>query len=249
VAGVEPIAPVLNLNDGAIMSRFRTLGSLLGAAIALVTTCAVAAELTLYEGENFQGRSLTLRSDMRDLDRTQFNDRAMSLVIRDGVWEVCSDSQFHGQCATLRPGNYPVLEGGLDRRISSVRQVAEAPLASRGYGPPPGYAATPGYAGPATGAAKAILYEGPDFRGRSFAIERNVVRNLDRTAFNDRAASLRVERGYWIFCSDANFEGDCRTFGPGDYPDLPGDLSRRISSGRMINDTYPYSAPPVWGRG
>ena len=76
-----------------------------------------------------------------------------------------------------------------------------------------------------------------------------MVRNLDRTSFNDRAASLRVERGYWIFCSDANFEGDCRTFGPGDYPNLPGELNRRISSGRMISERYPYSAPPAWDRG
>ena len=222
---------------------------LLGAAIALLATGVVAGELTLYEGENFQGRNLTLRSDMRDLDRTHFNDRAMSLVIRDGVWEVCSDAQFRGHCATLQPGNYPVLEGGLDRRISSVRQVAAAPVAGRGYGPSPGYAAAPSYGGAATAGAKAILYEGPDFRGRSFAIERNVVRDLDRTSFNDRAASLRVERGYWIFCSDANFEGDCRTFGPGDYPNLPGELNRRISSGRMISERYPYSAPPAWDRG
>ena len=218
---------------------------LLGAAIALLATVVVAGELTLYEGENFQGRNLTLRSDMRDLDRTQFNDRAMSLVIRDGVWEVCSDAQFRGHCATLQPGNYPVLEGGLDRRISSVRQVAAAPS---GYAPSQGYAAPPAYA-PPTGSVKAILYEGPDFRGRSFAIDRNVVRDLDRTSFNDRAASLRVERGYWIFCSDANFEGDCRTFGPGDYPNLPGALNRRISSGRMISERYPYSAPPAWDRG
>src|SRR5438309_1153018 len=117
------------------MIRYRTL---LGAVLAVVATCVVAAELTLYEGENFQGRSLTLRNDMRDLDRTNFNDRA---------------------------------------------------------------------------------------------------------------SSLRVERGYWIFCSDANFEGDCRTFGPGDYPNLPGDLNRRISSGRVISERYPYSAPPAWDRG
>ena len=219
---------------------------LLGAAIALLATGVVAGELTLYEGENFQGRNLTLRSDMRDLDRTQFNDRAMSLVIRDGVWEVCSDSQFRGHCATLQPGNYPALEGGLDRRISSVRQVTGAPVAGRGYGPSQAYPAAPSYGGAATAAAKAILYEGPDFRGRSFAIERNVVRNLDRTSFNDRAASLRVERGYWIFCSDANFEGECRTFGPGDYPDLPPELSARISSGRRISNEYPYREKPGW---
>jgi hypothetical protein len=218
------------------MTRSESFRALLGVAIGFAATVAVAGELTLYEGENFQGRNLTLRNDMRDLEGTHFNDRAMSLVIRDGVWEVCSDAQFRGHCVTLQPGNYPALVGGLDRRISSVRQVAGAPAAGRGYAP-------------STGAAKAILYEGPDFRGRSFAIDRNVVRNLDPTGFNDRAASLRVERGYWIFCSDANFEGDCRTFGPGDYPNLPGELNRRISSGRMISERYPYSAPPVWDRG
>jgi len=230
------------------MIRNRAYRSLLSAALALVATGVFAGEITLYEGENFQGRNLTLRNDMRDLDRTVFNDRAQSVVIRDGVWEVCADAAFHGHCATLQPGEYPVLEGGLDRRISSVRQVADRPA----YGQAPQrYAAAPGYAAPppSGGAAKAILYEGRDFHGRSFAIDRNVVRNLDRTAFNDRAASLRVERGYWIFCSDANFEGDCRTFGPGDYPDLPGDLNRRISSGRMISNDYPYSAPPAWRRG
>jgi hypothetical protein len=93
-----------------------------------------------------------------------------------------------------------------------------------------------------------VLYEGEGFHGRSFEIQRDVVRNLDRTNFNDRAASLRVASGYWIFCSDANFEGDCRTFGPGDYPNLPGDLNRRISSGRRIADHYPYGGAPNWGR-
>jgi Beta/Gamma crystallin len=84
--------------------------------------------------------------------------------------------------------------------------------------------------------------------GRAFEIDRNVVRNLDGTGFNDRAASLSVLGGYWVFCSDANFEGDCRTFGPGDYPNLPFDLDRKISSGRRIADRYPYEGRPTWSR-
>jgi hypothetical protein len=71
--------------------------------------------------------------------------------------------------------------------------------------------------------------------------------NLDGTGFNDRASSLRIERGYWVFCSDASFRGECRTFGPGDYPDLPSGLSGRISSGRRISDDYPYNRNPNWG--
>jgi hypothetical protein len=59
--------------------------------------------------------------------------------------------------------------------------------------------------------------------------------NLDRTGFNDRASSIRIEGGYWLFCSDADYQGDCRTFGPGDYPNLPDGFERRISSVRRVN--------------
>lgn len=210
------------------------------AVFGLAATAALAGEIILYENPGFQGRRMTLRGTTPDLDRTQFNDRAESIVVRDGVWEVCTDARFSGRCVRLQPGEYPNLQGDLNNRISSAREVAQ-------YAPPPPVASP----GPGRGygePARAVLYEGEGFRGRSFELQRNVVRNLDRTSFNDRAASLRVYSGYWIFCSDANFEGDCRTFGPGDYPDLPGDLNRRISSGRRIADQYPYGGAPNWGR-
>jgi hypothetical protein len=213
------------------------------AAFALAATAVLAGEIILYENPGFQGRRLTLRGNTPDLDRTQFNDRAQSIVVRDGVWEVCTDARFSGQCVRLQPGEYPNLQGGLNDRISSAREVAQyTPPPQPGYGPP-SYGPPP-----AGGPARAVLYEGEGFRGRSFELQRDVVRNLDRTNFNDRAASLRVVSGYWIFCSDANFEGDCRTFGPGEYPDLPGNLNRRISSGRRIADQYPYGGAPNWGR-
>jgi hypothetical protein len=215
--------------------------SVTGIAVAAVfwiaATAAIAGEITLYENPGFQGRRMTLRGTTPDLDRTNFNDRAESIVVREGVWEVCTDARFSGRCVRLQPGEYPSLQGDLNNRISSVREIAH-------YTPPPPPVAAPGYGGP----ARAVLYEGEGFRGRSFELQRDVVRNLDRTNFNDRAASLRVYSGYWIFCSDANFEGDCRTFGPGEYPDLPGNLNRKISSGRRIADQYPYGGAPNWGR-
>ncbi|HVR93570.1 MAG TPA: beta/gamma crystallin-related protein, partial [Casimicrobiaceae bacterium] len=109
----------------------------------------------------------------------------------------------------------------------------------------------PVYGGPGAsggGEPRAILYSGNGMSGRTFEIDRDVVRNLERVGFNDRASSLTVLNGYWIFCSDANFEGDCRTFGPGDYPNLPFDLDRKISSGRRIADRYPYEGRPTWSR-
>jgi hypothetical protein len=53
-------------------------------------------------------------------------------------------------------------------------------------------------------------------------MDSNIVPDLNTTGFNDRASSLRIESGYWMFCTDANFHGECRTFGPGEYPELPG---------------------------
>jgi len=92
--------------------------------------------------------------------------------------------------------------------------------------------------------AQATLYEGPNLSGRSYALN-DTMQNLGTTGFNDRASSLRVESGYWIFCTDAEFRGECRTFGPGDYPSLPG-MYNAISSGRRISNDYPYAGRPNW---
>jgi hypothetical protein len=226
-----------------------------GATLALVASALCAGEITLFERQDFQGRRLTIRGTMPDLDRTDFNDRAESIIVRDGVWEVCSDARFNGQCARLQPGEYPNLQGSLERSISSVREITQAAYAppTPAYASPaPAYAPpAPVYVGPGAGGGgqpRAILYSGPGMSGRTFEIDRDVVRNLDRAGFNDRASSLSVLGGYWIFCSDANFEGDCRTFGPGDYPNLPFDLERKISSGRRIADQYPYEGRPTWQR-
>ena len=208
----------------------------IGGTLALLASAALAGEITLFERQDFQGRRLHIRDTMSNLDRTDFNDRAASIIVREGVWEVCSDARFNGRCARLQPGEYPNLQGTLDRSISSVREVVYA-------APAPAYVA-PG----AGGQPRAVLYSGPGMSGQTFEIDRDVVRNLDRAGFNDRAASLTVLGGYWIFCSDANFEGDCRTFGSGDYPNLPFDLNRKISSGRRIADRYPYEGRPSWLR-
>jgi hypothetical protein len=93
-----------------------------------------------------------------------------------------------------------------------------------------------------------VLFSNPDFRGQRYVVDGNYLPNLANTGFNDRAQSLRVEGGYWIFCSDAQFQGQCRTFGPGNYPNLPPALNNRLSSGRRISEQYPYNGPPRWTR-
>jgi uncharacterized protein YcfJ len=95
----------------------------LGAA-AVVLASQAMAQITFYEGENFRGRALTVDRRMGDLGREDFNDRASSIVVDRGRWEVCEHNRFEGRCMVLRRGSYPSLrEMGMHNTISSVRPV------------------------------------------------------------------------------------------------------------------------------
>ena len=297
------------------------MGALAGALLAVSVPVALAGEITLYEHRDFRGDSLTLHRGAPNLERSGLSDSASSLVVRDGVWEVCTDAFFRGSCAQLQPGEYRRLDGPLNDRISSVREI----VATTAVAPPiviasaeprimlfeaPGFAGSaieltktngkldriPAYSGadavivyggtwrlcsreyyrgecfdfvpgryenlgaltgrvssaelvaitgapaavapPPAGAGRVVLYEYPNFRGQSFAINWSELPNLNRMGFSDRAASMRIEEGYWMFCTDAQFQGDCRTLGPGEYARLPGDVDRRIASVRRVNEIY-----------
>ena len=206
------------------------------AGLLLVLSSAASAQLTLFEHDNFQGQRFDVRGAVENLGNTGFNDTASSIRIRAGTWQICDDAYFRGHCVTLQPGEYPSLgRMGLNDKVSSARELG-------GYGPPPQQGGNWG------GGARAVLYSRPDFGGRTFVIDSDVVRDLNNTGFNDRASSLRIEQGYWMFCSDANFGGQCLTFGPGEYPNLPPALADRISSGRRVSNHYPYRQNPDWGR-
>jgi len=195
--------------------------------------------LVLYDQANFAGRSVRVDSIAESLER--FNDRARSMIIYDGEWELCQHDRFRGNCMVFREGQHANL-GPLSGDVSSLRPLSASAVPV----PPP--EPGPGQVGGWGRGTRAVLYEGQGFRGRSVVVNDNKVDNLQNAGFNDRASSLRIERGYWVFCSDANFQGECRTFGPGDYPQLPAGLNDRVSSGRRIHDDYPYDREPNWSR-
>jgi len=125
------------------------------AGVALATQAA--AQITLYDGEGFRGPAFTADRAIYDFDPLGFNDRARSLVVNGGTWQVCEDSQFRGRCVVVQPGNYDSLRSmGMSGRISSVRPVDsvarydQVPAPGYGppavYGPPPVVAAAPAYA-------------------------------------------------------------------------------------------------------
>jgi uncharacterized protein YcfJ len=109
-----------------------------------------AAQITFYEREDFAGRSFTAETQIRNFERYGFNDRASSVEVVHGRWEVCEDPKYSGRCIVLRPGRYPSLAAmGLNNRVSSVRTVSRnARIDDNRYAPPPAYAPAPVYAPP-----------------------------------------------------------------------------------------------------
>lgn len=205
----------------------RSIRLALFAAAALFTQVAAhAGEITLFTDANFGGRELVVRDWAPDLGEMGFNDRASSMVVRSGRWEVCADADFHGQCVVFERGEYPTLERFNDK-ISSVREIGGAPPDrarwDREHGGPRGMIE---------------LYSRPGLSGNSTRLLRDMD-NFERIGFNDRTVSVAIEAGRWELCSDSDFNGVCRVFGPGRYADLGPGLAGRVSSARLVGDDRP----------
>ncbi len=111
-------------------------------AAGLAVATQAAAQITFYEGEGFRGRAFTADKQIWNLERYAFNDRASSVVVDRGRWEVCEHARFEGSCVVLRRGSYDSLGSmGMNNRISSVRPV--------GRGAPAAYEAPPPQPAPA----------------------------------------------------------------------------------------------------
>ncbi|MDP2004250.1 MAG: beta/gamma crystallin-related protein [Rubrivivax sp.] len=110
------------------------------AATAALLACSTAwAQVTFYANDGFDGRSYTTQAPVNNLNRSGFNDRASSVVVRTDNWQICADANFKGRCMVLRPGQYPSLSAmGMEDRISSARQVKRnARYEEREYAPMP----------------------------------------------------------------------------------------------------------------
>jgi len=91
---------------------------------ALALTSQAMAQITFYEHDGWHGRTFAANGPVDNFQSVGFNDRASSVVVDGGRWEVCTDAYFRGRCVVLKPGSYQSLSGmGMNDRISSVRPV------------------------------------------------------------------------------------------------------------------------------
>ena len=189
------------------------------------------AQVTFYQNENYQGRTFTAEGQVGDLQRFGFSDRASSVVVKGGSWEVCDNVNFSGRCVIMLPGNYPSVNGiGLNDRISSVRVSNPNARVEDGR-----YQAAVAAPVSSNENGQVVFYSSEGFQGQSFTAD-NQVEDFTRFGFNDRAASAVVLGDRWEACENSRFGGRCVVLRPGRYPSLTAmGMSGRISSVRAVS--------------
>ena len=84
--------------------------------------------LRLFDGPGFFGQRYDAATDVSDLNRTGFNDRAESLAMARGeVWEVCMDSNYRSQCRTFSEPIANLGDYNFGNTISSMRRLRGGP--------------------------------------------------------------------------------------------------------------------------
>lgn len=224
------------------MKRMLTLATLLAATLS--SLAASAGEMTLYSREGFRGSEVTVYETTANFRDLGFNDRASSLVVHSGAWELCEHRDFGGYCAVFERGEYPDLQR-FNNSISSAREVQTRHRDRWGGG---GWNDNRGdwrrgddrdhdrdWRGrdrDRQQLAPVELFTDSRFEGPSVSIRSNV-RTLDDLNFNDRVSSLIISEGQWELCEHADYRGECVVYGPGRYPNVGG-MNDRFSSIRRV---------------
>jgi len=106
------------------------------AALALIATTGAALarhhdddrgygppRAVLFVKDDFGGRRLMVDRPIRKLGHEDFDDKASSIRILGGAWQVCVDDDFNGRCEILDRSIARLSDLHLDDKISSIRPV------------------------------------------------------------------------------------------------------------------------------
>jgi hypothetical protein len=151
--------------------------------------------IVLYDDPYFRGNSLPMREPSENLRFQSFHDRAESVRVLSGRWELCAEPRFR-RCQIVDRDVPNLSSLGLNKKLSSVRPVGFVP------GGPGGGA---GYPVPLPEGARLVLFEGPGYRGQSITLDSSsaILSGLPR------ARSAQVVSGTWLLCDGPRFSGKC----------------------------------------
>jgi hypothetical protein len=205
---------VFKMVNAKQMGRRSAAGAII--VVSLLAPSAFAGEATLFANRDFQGPAMTVRGPSPNLERIGVDGTASSLVVRTGVWEVCSKPYFEGYCAQLQPGEYSSFGTKVTDRVASLREVTQT-----ANGAPAATVTSP----------RIVLYEHAGFGGRSVTLT-GTVRNLDRVQIGDSVDSAVVFDGVWRLCDST--QRSCIELMPGRYESL-GMLNGRVASADAVD--------------
>lgn len=79
------------------------------------------ADVVLFDGPRFEGRSLPINGAVPRLGDVRGNDKASSIAINRGTWLVCEHANFKGRCAVIDHSTAQLRSLGLNNNISSIK--------------------------------------------------------------------------------------------------------------------------------
>jgi hypothetical protein len=93
---------------------------------AALTSASLAQVIVLYQDDDFRGSNRLIDGPISDLGSIGWNDKASSLRVTSGAWEICKDDRYRG-CEILfnrGQGEIRRLSAiGWNDRISSLRPI------------------------------------------------------------------------------------------------------------------------------
>jgi Beta/Gamma crystallin len=215
----DRISSLRRVNDGGYGDRRsdRSIG-----------TTGGGTSVTVYDGPNFRGQSVTFRDDRPNLVSFNMNDRVSSIRISDGeAWEVCQDIDYGNQCQVLASSVVDLRSMGWNDRISSLRRADNGGYRDGGSRDrrPDGVFQN--------GAQQGLMfYDQSNYRGRSTLVTSG---SSARMGFPTRQGSIQVRgAGAWELCDGS---GNCATINQ-NVPDISRiGLNDRITSARIVNNS------------
>ncbi len=202
-------APIRAFLAGALTGLFL--------AASAAPAAAYSGSIILFDGPDGTGASLKAEGQVTNLGATGFNDKASSLYVAQGVWEVCADSNFKGKCQTYETGLHNL--GGFSNQISSLRPLDASSDSGKGNG----------------SKKKGGFVAFRDYNGEGEVLRvPNNVGDLNNVGFNDSISSIAIFEGRWQICENSFYGGKCLKFDAGTY-NLT-NFNDRASSVRRLGD-------------
>jgi hypothetical protein len=170
--------------------------------------------MVLYSEENFRGSTYTITGPTSSIG--SYNDKARSVRIDGGTWDLCEDIDF-GKCRTVDRDLSNLSGLGLSKRVSSARPAGGG--GGGGSYPPPQQN------------TRLVLYDRNGYRGGSQTLD---YASEGLGGFGTRAVSAQVI-GTWQLCDGPNFSGRCVVISQ-NVPDLASyGMNNRVSSARPMS--------------